>query len=225
MDRLPEPELMDAPDQVAAYAAADFEAPDTRFVEAFVRLYGADFQGKIADLGCGPGNIALRLAAALPAVWVLGVDGAGRMLDEARRRSQGSRVEARVVWQQAFLPTEALPGHPFEAVVSNSLLHHLHDPAGLWRTIRQVAAPGAAILVGDLRRPPSVEAARALVATYVANEPPVLQADFFASLCAAFEVDEVRAQLDAAGLGALTVEALGDRHLVVSGRLDNAPSD
>lgn len=223
MQRVLEPELMDAPDQVEAYAAADFEAPDRRFVETFIQRHGVDFKGEIADLGCGPGNIALRLAQALPQVRVRGVDGAGRMLDEARRRAAASEVEGRVVWQQACLPTADLPAQHFEAVVSNSLLHHLHAPAGLWETIRQIAAPGAAILVGDLRRPPSLDAAHALVATYVAGEPPVLQADFFASLCAAFEIEEVRAQLDAAGLHTLTVEALGDRHLVVSGRLDKGP--
>jgi hypothetical protein len=88
----------------------------------------------------------------------------------------------------------------------------------LWEAVRACAAPGAAVLVGDLRRPPSVAAARAIVAATAADAPPVLQRDFFASLCAAFEVDEVRAQLDAAGLGALRVAEVGERHLRVWGR-------
>lgn len=220
MDRTPEPELMDDPAQAAAYAAADFEAPDRRFIETFIALYGTDFQGEIADLGCGPGNIALPLAGALPAVRVLGVDGAAAMLHHARLRSAAAgEPGTRVDWLCTQLPAD-LPVGRFAAVVSNSLLHHLHDPAVLWATLQQIAAPGAAVLVADLRRPPSPEAAAALQAQYTAGEPAVLQADFLASLHAAFEVEEVQAQLAAAGLTGLTVEAVGDRHLRIWGRLD-----
>ena len=60
--------------------------------------------------------------------------------------------------------------------------------------------------------------AQHIVDTYAANEPEVLRRDFFASLCAAFTLDEVRDQLEVAGLGHLAVEAISDRHLLVWGR-------
>ena len=44
--------------------------------------------------------------------------------------------------------------------------------------------------------------------------------DFLASLQAAFEVQEVEAQLRAADLGGLSVCAEDDRYLVVSGLVD-----
>ena len=222
MRRIPEPELMDQPAQAAAYAEADFDAPDARFLEIFLARFGNVFTGRIADLGCGPGNIALRLARDLPRCEVTGVDGAASMLEHARLRARrfgepGSRVR----WVQAVLPSSALPHGAFEAVVSNSLLHHLHDPTVLWRTILKIAAPGAAVLVGDLRRPRTESDARDLVETYAADESPVLKEDFFASLCAAFQPDEVRAQLREEGLP-LTAEEVGDRHLLVWGHTDSA---
>jgi hypothetical protein len=70
----------------------------------------------------------------------------------------------------------------------------------------------------DLRRPPSTEGRSGTGATYAADEHPILRADFHASLCAAYTVDEVQAQLAEAGLP-LRVEALGDRHLLVWGHL------
>jgi hypothetical protein len=70
----------------------------------------------------------------------------------------------------------------------------------------------------DLRRPPTTDDAEALVETYAASEHPLLQEDFRASLCAAYTVDEVAAQVAAASLP-LRVEALGDRHLLVWGHL------
>ncbi len=79
------------------------------------------------------------------------------------------------------------------------------------------------MLVADLLRPASQDQARSLVATYAGEEPEVLRRDFFHSLCAALRPDEVRPQLEEAGLGCLEVAAISDRHLAVWGRLPRAP--
>jgi SAM-dependent methyltransferase len=117
------------------------------------------------------------------------------------------------------LPSEALPKAAYDLVLSNSLLHHLHDPQVLWRTVRQTARPGAIVLVMDLMRPPSAMWAESLVATYAADAPDVLRNDFRNSLFAAFEPREVVAQLAEAGLAGLEVGVVSDRHLAVRGRL------
>jgi hypothetical protein len=75
------------------------------------------------------------------------------------------------------------------------------------------------VLIMDLFRPRDLQAARGIVAQYAADEPEVLQRDFYNSLLAAFEPDEVREQLRAAGLGTLEVRTVSDRHLVVAGYL------
>jgi hypothetical protein len=79
--------------------------------------------------------------------------------------------------------------------------------------------PGAAVLVMDLFRPPSLQLAEDIVATYASGEPEVLRRDFHNSLLAAFEPGEVRAQLAASGLGELEVRTVSDRHLLVVGHL------
>ena len=220
MQRTPEPELMDDPQQAEAYAAADFASTDAAFVAEFCHRYCQEHAGlgpgPLVDLGCGPGNITLRLAEALPARAIVGVDGSGPMLAIARARAAG--FGSRVTWVEALLPAPSLPRGGFAAVLGNSLLHHLEDPRLLWATVAELAAPGAAIWIGDLRRPASEAEAEALVERYAGDAPPVLRADFLASLHAAYEPDEVRAQLAAAGLP-LVVEAVGDRHLRVHGRL------
>jgi hypothetical protein len=88
-----------------------------------------------------------------------------------------------------------------------------------WRALREAGVPGAAVLVMDLFRPDSVAAAEAIVAQYSGGEPEVLRRDFLASLCAAFEPAEVRAQLQQHGLGTLQVRTVSDRHLLVTGCL------
>ena len=232
MQRSVEPELMDDPLQVLAYAQADFRATDQALVDRLVEVFGealGDGPGpRLVDLGCGPGNISFRLAERFPQASVLGLDGAAAMLEVAERelaqRALGCPgLVDRPGFAQVHLGPERLPYAGFTAVVSNSLLHHLHDPQALWRHLRQLAAPGAAVYIKDLRRPPNPEAALALQQRHLAAAPPVLQRDYLASLHAAFEPAEVEAQLRVAGLPVgeqgLRVAALDDRYLEVWGRL------
>ena len=76
MQRTPEPELMDGADQAQAYAAADFSAGDQALIERLDQLFPAGLGPRLADLGCGPGNISFRLARRHPQAEVLGIDGA-----------------------------------------------------------------------------------------------------------------------------------------------------
>ncbi len=220
MGRTPEPELMDDLEQARAYAEADFEEPNSLFVAEFTeRFPGWSGPGAILDLGCGPGDIVLRMARAYPGCRIDGLDGSAAMLSFARSAMAGSGLEGRVRFVQGLVPGADLPEPRYDAIVSNSLLHHLHDPGVLWESIRTLGAPGAPVLVMDLMRPDSPDGAREIVDTYAAEEAPILKTDFFNSLLAAFEVGEVRAQLATAGLEGLTVEPVSDRHLVAWGRL------
>ena len=220
MQRIPEPELMDEAEQARAYAEADFSEPNSSFVDCFEREYPELQAGSVLDLGCGPGDIVLRLASRHPGLVVHGIDGSAAMLRHASERLHESpALSGRVQFVEGLLPGASLPLEDYDAVISNSLLHHLHEPLGFWRAVREAGAPGAAVLVMDLFRPESPAAARAIVQRYAGTEPEVLQKDYFASLCAAFEPQEVRAQLDACGLAALDVRMISDRHLLVAGRL------
>jgi 2-polyprenyl-3-methyl-5-hydroxy-6-metoxy-1,4-benzoquinol methylase len=124
----------------------------------------------------------------------------------------------RVRLYRAVLPGDPLPRTSVDVISSNSILHHLHDPQALWSTVRKAARPGTKVFIMDLMRPDTAALVDHFVAHYCGNEPAILQHDFGASLHAAFTVDEVRAQLQEAGL-TLDVEAVSDRHLVVSGVL------
>lgn len=218
MDRIPEPELMDDPAQALAYARADFEQPHNQFIAQF-RAAFPDWPGSgfVLDLGCGPGDICRRFAQAFPAVRIHGVDGAAAMLAIGRDDLRTAELDHRVQLHAGYLPGAALPRERYDAIISNSLLHHLNDPQVLWQAILHHAAPGAPVFVMDLRRPESRERVAELVETYAAGEPEVLRADFHNSLLAAYRGDEVDAQLRAAGIGWLRVVATGDRHLLIHG--------
>jgi SAM-dependent methyltransferase len=219
MDRIPEPELMLDPEQALAYAQADFEEPHSRFVELFSEcFFGEPVEGCVLDLGCGPGDIALRFARAYPSCLVDGVDGSQAMIDAGKDALARSGVADRVRLVRCLLPQDTPPRSTYDAAITNSLLHHLSDPMVLWRAVRAYVRPGAPVFVMDLMRPESRAAAERLVDEHAAGEPEVLREDFFNSLCAAYRPEEVKAQIKAAGLHAFAVEPVSDRHLIAFGR-------
>jgi trans-aconitate 2-methyltransferase len=220
LQRQLEPELMNSTDQVEAYSTADFSQSDQALVEWMARRFPAGLGNRVIDLGCGPGNIAFLLVERWQQIEVLGVDGAPKMLAVAQQRTQSLNAgqAKRLQWKQACLPDLTLPVG-FTAVVSNSLLHHLHDPAVLWGSLRQLAGADCVVVIHDLRRPSREDQLQQLVQRHAANAPEVLKRDYEASLRAAFSIEEVQQQLHLAQLPELDVMEREDRYLMVWGRL------
>lgn len=221
MKRRREPELMDAAEQAQAYAEADFSESNTLFIELLSQLKPGSLDGAHAlDLGCGPADISIRFLRTYPKATCDALDGARAMLDLAQTALDGlAGVAPRCRLIRDCIPSAQLPSKHYDLILSNSLLHHLHDPQVLWRCIQEVAKPGALVLVMDLMRPASAGWAEALVATYANGAPDVLRTDFRNSLFAAFEPQEVVAQLAEAKLTTLEVAVVSDRHLAVLGRV------
>jgi len=219
MERVPEPELMEDKEQVLAYARADFEEPNELFLSTFKKAVG-EASGQVLELGCGPANLSLRFAGANPNCMLYALDGSRAMLEEALRQLESApHAKGRIVLIHNRLSEASLPQRYYPIVISNSLLHHLHDPMQLWNAVKMYAASNAWVFVMDLVRPASEAQARSIVEKHSGGEPPVLKRDFFNSLLAAFEESEIREQLARSGLGHFTTEIVSDRHVAVYGRM------
>ncbi|MBU0728283.1 MAG: class I SAM-dependent methyltransferase [Proteobacteria bacterium] len=217
MKRTPEPELMNGTEQAEAYAAADFSEPHNMFVELFKEAFPGFALGTVVDLGCGPADISIRISQAFPLCTVHAVDGAPNMLVLAQKRIEELSLPERITLINGMLPEVNTPLEKYNAVISNSLLHHLHDPHVLWTCIKQYGKTGSCVFVMDLLRPESEAAAREFVEKYTGEEPPILKEDFYNSLLAAYTLEEVGGQLARAGLSNLVIEQASDRHFVVKG--------
>ncbi len=219
MERILEPELMLEEEQAKAYAEADFSAPHQMFVELFKKHFGTELKGLVLDLGCGPADICVRFAKAFPHCQIHGIDGSPAMLKYGQARLEKEGLSSRIKLILGKIPEINLPRAFYDAVIVNSLLHHLPVPAILWVTIKKVAKRGAPVFVMDLLRPQSCEEARLIVEKYAAQEPEILKRDFYHSLLAAFTVEEVQEQLKKACLTHFTVEIVTDRHWIAFGRI------
>jgi len=216
MNRILEPELMEDEAQVLAYAAADFEEENQGFLDRFREYFPEFTEGHILDLGCGPGDIPVRFARALPSCRITGVDASEPMIGLADVAVKQAGLADRITFRcERFQGVSLI--EPVDAVVSNSLLHHVPNPLQFWYRLRRLVKPGSPVLVMDLLRPDSPEEAQAIVDRNAAKEPEILRRDFYNSLLAAFTEDEVAAQLAEMNLSRLIVDVVDDRHWVVSG--------
>lgn len=220
MQRITEPELMNDAAQALAYAQADFDDPHNLFIQMFKEAFpGFEVSGHILDLGCGPADISIRFAQTFTDCTIEGLDGAPRMLEQGKLAIHKAHLVDRIYLIQGILPGASLPRDNYDVIISNSLLHHLHEPDVLWESIKQLGAPGSRIFIMDLLRPESKQVAREYVDLYASGEPKVLREDFYHSLCAAFLPEEVQSQLDLAGLSHLKIKIVSDRHLIIFGKL------
>jgi ubiquinone/menaquinone biosynthesis C-methylase UbiE len=98
---------------------------------------------RIADIACGTGILASRIADELLPEEVYGVDMSDGMLAQARRRSSS------VHWKKG--PAEQLPFDDgfLDAVVTTSAFHFFDQPAAL-REFRRVLAPGGLVAVATI---------------------------------------------------------------------------
>jgi cyclopropane fatty-acyl-phospholipid synthase-like methyltransferase len=216
MERLLEPELMDDPAQAEAYAGMDFSAENQGFVDRFREYFPEFSRGQVFDLGCGPGDIPVRFAKAFPGCRVIGIDASRPMIDLAERVIAQAGLSDRVTAQcERF--QDLAGANQADAVISNSVLHHLPNPLQFWHKLRSFVKPGSPVLVMDLLRPESPEAAQAIVDRYAKDAPDILRRDFYNSLLAAFTEDEVTAQLARMNLTRLLIDIPDDRHWVVGG--------
>lgn len=220
MKRQPEPEVMDISAEAEAYAKADFADVNQAFVERLLELAGSRSRAAALDLGTGPADIAIRLARARPHWRIVAVDASGAMLAHAREAVEQAGLSARIELVLADAKATPFPAQAFDVIFSNSILHHVTEVDLFWRELKRLAKSGASFFLRDLARPASKKAARRIVQLYAENEPELLQEEYYRSLLSAYTPEEVRLQLEEAGLTTLQVAMVTDRHLDVFGHAD-----
>ena len=215
MQRIPEPEIMDNPERAQAYADADFCEVNEAFVERLLELAGDLASARVLDLGTGPGEMPLRIAAQRPGWRIVGLDASMPMLRLGQDARRGVSTVPAVWFVLADAKLTPFADDTFDLIFSNSILHHVDDPFSFWKETARVAKPGALLFVRDLRRPESPDAAHELVETYAKDEHPLLKEDFYNSLLASYTISEVHDQIHLEGIQAAKVSQCGDRHFDV----------
>ena len=216
LQRVLEPEVMDTVEEAVDYNAMDHAAVNRLFVDDLLAVLSPDsetaFEGEVLDLGTGTALIPIELCRRNESFRVLGIDLAANMLDIAKINIDLANLTQQIMLDLVDAKTLPLEDERFAVVMSNSIIHHVPEPAAVLREAVRLVSPGGLLFFRDLLRPEDNEQVTRLVAAYVGQESDRARQMFKDSLRAALSLDEIRALVRELGFEAATVQATSDRH-------------
>ncbi len=212
LPRVLELEVMSGAEEAAEYDEMDFSATDRLFAERAAEL--STGTTRIVDLGSGNAKIPLMMARLVkPSTLICATEMSAEMLAvAAKNREREGVAKNRLVLLSADAKRLPFLDASVDLVTSNSLIHHIAEPADVFREVSRVAGRSGRILIRDLIRPENDVELERLVAAHALNWSPLQRILFSDSLHAALTLNEVRTCLNKCGLADVQVEQITDRH-------------
>ncbi len=214
LPRTPEPHPVDLRADAMQYEAMDHTDVNRAFVDDLIEV--GDVGPRIIDIGCGPALIPIEMCRRNDEWTVMAIDSSIEMLEIAKMQIDFAGMLDRVFLEHADVADlMTFEEGMANTVVSNSVLHHLDDPAeGLRAAVRLVAA-GGRVFIRDLVRPETDEAVEQLVRQHAADESQQGQQLLRQSLHAALTLPEIREMGLGLGIDADDVQMTSDRHWTI----------
>ena len=160
----------------------------------------------------------MLLAEACSSCAITAVDLSSPMLSLARRNIERAGLGGRITLRMANSASLPFADNQFDAVISNSLIHHLPAPIESLREAVRVLQPDGQLFIRDLFRPACSKTLEQIVATYAGSESPTQQQLLRQSLHAALKLEEVEKLLADLEDFDGEVKVTSDRHWTLSGR-------
>ena len=216
LPRFLEPEVMDTMQEAMDYDEMGHSEVNRIFVHDL--LEAGELDGEVLDLGTGTAQIPVELCLRCDSCYVMAVDMSTNMLDVARYNVELASLIERIQLDLADAKKLVHENDRFVAVISNSIIHHIPEPAEVLAESVRVVQPGGLLFFRDLVRPDSEEDLRRLVETHASQENQRQQELFADSLRASLRVAEVRDLVAECGFDPETVQMTTDRHWTWSAR-------
>jgi ubiquinone/menaquinone biosynthesis C-methylase UbiE len=211
LSRILELEVMDFGDDAREYDAMNHSAVNAQFVtDLLAHLNCSPLQ--ILDLGTGTAQIPIEVARRAPYTHVTAVDAAPSMLAVASTNIVAANLTNRVDLILADAKCLPFSDNSFQAVISNSILHHIADPRALVGEAIRATARGGLLFHRDLARPADEARLKHLVETYAGTATDYQRKLFSDSLRAALTLQEIRELVASLGFARDTVQKTSDRH-------------
>jgi ubiquinone/menaquinone biosynthesis C-methylase UbiE len=153
LERIPSLEGIEDAEAARAYGRI-MAMPQIRLLRQFVarRAIALMPAGRAADIGCGPGYLAIDLARAAPGLHITGVDLSDAMLTQAVETAARTGLAGRTDFRVGDAAATPFADGSLDLVISTLSLHHWNDPVSVLDEIARILRPGAAFLIFDLRR-------------------------------------------------------------------------
>jgi ubiquinone/menaquinone biosynthesis C-methylase UbiE len=210
LPRVLEVEVMDTAEEARDYDAMDHSTVNRVFVADFLAVWNV--ANPVLDVGAGTAQIPIELCRRSTAAHVVAIDLAEHMLAVGRENVRRAGLADRIRLECVDAKKMPYASGSLAAVISNSIIHHIPEPARVLAEIVRVAARSATLFVRDLLRPKDAATLSKLVELYAGGANAHQQKMFADSLHAALALDEVRAMVSALGFDPAGARQTTDRH-------------
>jgi ubiquinone/menaquinone biosynthesis C-methylase UbiE len=210
-----EPEVMDTAEEAADYDAMDHRAVNGAFCIDFLEAAGRLKIKRILDVGTGTALIPIDLCSRAPGVTVVAIDLATHMIALASANVERANLQDRISLELRDAKSAGWSDGEFDAVISNSIVHHIPEPVEALAEMWRLVGNGGALFVRDLFRPKDDVRVEALVEKYApeGDERDNRQRALFeASLRAALAPNEIEDAAKRAGIMNARITISSDRH-------------
>jgi ubiquinone/menaquinone biosynthesis C-methylase UbiE len=221
LPRILEPEVMDTESEAVDYDSMDHAEVNRTFAHDFMALSPAGLPGKettsVLDVGTGTAQIPIEICRRREDLRMTAIDLAAHMLQLAQRNVIREGLTSRIKLDHVDAKSLPYADATFDAVISNSIIHHIPEPKFSIREMVRVLRPRGVLFVRDLLRPADCESLERLVATYAGDANQHQQQMIRESLHAALTLAEVSELLGDANCPAEWVRQTSDRHWTIAG--------
>ncbi len=109
-------------------------------------------QGKLVDIGCGAGNVLIKIAKALPHLDLNGLDMSIEILELARKKAIKNGFENKIEFKPGSGENLPFEDNSVDFIVSTLSLHHWLEPIRVFNEIERVLKDNGVFLLFDFRR-------------------------------------------------------------------------
>lgn len=217
-----EPEVMDSEAEAVDYDSMDHAEVNRLFADDFLALIAATLAEpslRVLDVGTGTAQIPIEICRRRRNLKITAIDLAAHMLQIGQRNVIREGLSTRIRLEQVDAKSLPFETASFDAVVSNSIIHHIPEPLLAFREMVRVVRSGGVLFVRDLLRPADEKTLADLVSRYAGEANDHQRQMFGDSLHAALTLDEAGELLKASGLPRKWAAQTSDRHWTIAGKM------
>lgn len=219
LPRVLEPEVMDTVADAVDYDAMDHTQVNRVFVDDLLRVWPISPNPcRVFDAGTGTAQIPIELLRRGVSAEIVAADAANEMLRLAEFNVAAAGFAHQIICRHCDCKSLSDTDATYDVVMSNSIIHHISDPALVFAECWRILKPGGLLFVRDLHRPRDLAEWDRLVDLYAGTATPHQRQLFRDSLQAALTVEEIQSLVTELGIIPAEVRMTSDRHWTLIAR-------
>ena len=144
-------------ERIPGVLASSYEKATKLAIESYYRQVAEEVvsgfkEGKLLDLGTGPGYLPVEIIKRAPKIQIVGIDLSRKLIRMARIRARSENLSKHLIFEVANAANLRFGNDSFDMVISTGMLHSLKRPSKVLKEIYRVLKPDGIAWIFDPAR-------------------------------------------------------------------------